>query len=64
VVRIACRHCLRAGQYRRAGLAERFGPVAGLPEVVEVLAADCPKRGIGQYSDPCGTYFPELVAKG
>jgi hypothetical protein len=38
--------------------------VAGLPEVVEVLAADCPKRGIGQYSDPCGTYFPELVAKG
>jgi hypothetical protein len=63
VVRIACRHCPHAGRYRRAGLAERFGPAAGLPEVVEVLAADCLKRGIGQFSDPCGTYFPDLVAE-
>jgi hypothetical protein len=63
VVRIACRHCPRAGRYRRASLAERFGPAAGLPEVVEVLAADCPKRGIGQFSDPCGTYFPDLIAR-
>jgi hypothetical protein len=44
-------------------LAERFGPAAGLPEVVDVLAADCSKRGIGQYSDPCGTYVLDLMAK-
>lgn len=63
VVSIACRHCPRAGRYRRAKLAERFGPAAGLPEV-EVLAADCPKRGIGQFSDPCGARFPDLPSQG
>jgi hypothetical protein len=61
VVRIACRHCPRAGRYRRASLAERFGPAAGLPEVVEVLAADCPRRGVGRFRDPCGAHFPDLV---
>jgi hypothetical protein len=48
----------RAGRYRRTGLT------AGLPEVVDVLAADCPKRGVGQFSDPCGTFFPDIAAKG
>jgi hypothetical protein len=63
VIRIACRRCDRVGQYQRARLAERFGPTAELPEVLDHLAAGCPRRGIGRFSDPCGARFPDLVAK-
>jgi hypothetical protein len=44
VVRIACCHCDWTERYRRAGLAKRFGPTAGLPDVLDLLAADCPQH--------------------
>jgi len=50
-----------AGRYRLAALIERFGPAAGLPDVLTTLSADCPRRGIGQFGGPCGTQYPDLV---
>jgi hypothetical protein len=60
IVRIACLRCDRAGQYRLAGLVERFGPAAGLPDVLWTLSADCPRLGVGQFGDPCGAHYPDL----
>jgi hypothetical protein len=60
VVRVTCRRCDRAGQYRLAGLVERFGPAAGLPDVLEALAADCPQRDVNRFGDPCGAWFADL----
>lgn len=60
VVRVACEACGRAGSYRLSSLVERFGPAAGLPDVLAVLAADCPRRGAGRFSDPCGARFTGL----
>jgi hypothetical protein len=51
VVRVASTRCDRAGRYRLAGLIDRFGP-----------AADCPRWGINRYGDPCGVYYPGLLA--
>lgn len=57
LVRIQCDACGRWGQYAYARLVERFGPAAGLPDVLSALAGGCPRRGAGQYSDPCGARF-------
>jgi len=50
----------RAGRYRLPALLERFGPAAGLPDVLAALAADCPRRGAGRFSDTCGARFTNL----
>lgn len=61
VLRVTCEACGREGRYGLAGLIDRFGPAAALPDVLAVLAADCPRRGTGRwFSDPCGTRFPDL----
>lgn len=54
LVELECPRCGRAGRYRRAGLMQRFGPAAGMPDVLATLSGDCPRRGVGQYGDPCG----------
>jgi hypothetical protein len=64
VVRVTCRRCDRAGRYRLAGLVERFGPAAGLPDVLEALAADCPQRDVNRFGDPCGALFADLWPRG
>src|SRR3712207_3431786 len=63
VVRVECRHCPRADRYRPAELIERFGPAAGLPEVLAALTADCPRWQDWQPAGPYGTSFPDLVPK-
>lgn len=57
VVRLACRKCDRAGQYRRAALLKRYGNMK-LPDL-RVEIARCSK--IGSMSDGCGVYFVELA---
>lgn len=57
VVRLACRKCGRAGQYRRAALLKRYGSVK-LPDL-RVEIARCAK--MGSMSDGCGAYFVELA---
>ena len=61
VVRIACTKCARAGAYRLARLADRYGAEAAMNSVLTMLSADCKlaeqrRPGI----DRCGAYFPDL----
>ena len=58
VVRLACRKCDRAGQYRKAALMTRYGANMKLPDL-RVEVARCPK--MGSMSDGCGVYFVELA---
>jgi hypothetical protein len=60
VVRLDCRHCLRSGRYRLAVLIERYGPAAGLPEV---LSADCPRRQDWRFHGPYGAVFRDLMTR-
>lgn len=61
LVKLACKKCGRAGRYRRDTLIARFGPEAGLPDVLADLAA-CRKRG--KYSDPCQATYVDLTPNG
>jgi hypothetical protein len=58
VVRLDCRHCDRTGGYGLAGLMRRFGPAAGLPEVLVALSADCPAGRTAASTDPAALAFP------
>lgn len=58
-VRLACGRCGRSGQYRKAGLLERFDGDKPMPDVLVALA-NCERRG--DCSDPCGVHFPDLSA--
>jgi hypothetical protein len=62
VLRVACRKCDRAGQYRVAKQIARHGPDANLVDWKDALTADCPKRASDRIAlmDPCGAWFPDL----
>jgi hypothetical protein len=55
---VACHSCPRRGRYRVTRLIDRHGAGKGLPELREMLAADCPKWN-GSLN-PCGAYFPKV----
>ena len=57
-VRLACRRCERRGQYRRATLVQRFGADASMPDVLHRVS-ECPR--VGNASDPCGAFYPDLA---
>ena len=63
VVRIDCRYCDLTERYGLAGLVRRFGPAAGLSDVLEALSADCPRRQNWHSTGPCGAGFPDLVPR-
>ena len=62
-VRVACTRCSRFGKYQLPALIRRYGPAAGLPEVLAELSRDCQRRIDGQQADLCGAYFPGLGVK-
>ena len=45
VLCVACADCDRATYHRLADLLDRFGPAAGVAEVLVALTEDCPKLG-------------------
>jgi hypothetical protein len=61
---VACRKCARHGRYKVAGLIAHHGADANLPDLREVLAADCPRMKSGSLSDQCGVYYPRLPERG
>ena len=61
VVRIACRDCPRIGRYRLAVLAERFGAEADLWDVLEAIAAACPRSRERHPGRRCEAYYPDLA---
>jgi len=61
VVRIECTTCGWADQYRLVALMARFGPAAGLSDVLFVLSADCPRQQEWRFTGSCVASFPEPV---
>jgi hypothetical protein len=59
LVRLRCDLCKRAGAYRLARLAVKFGSEILLDDLVLRLSADCPWRDDPRGSR-CGAYFADL----
>ena len=62
VVRFACRECPRAGRYRLAALAERFGADADLQDVLAAVSASCRARTERHRGMACAAYLPDLAS--
>jgi hypothetical protein len=60
LVRFACRDCPRAGRYRLAVLAERFGATADMADVLEAMAASCTRSQERHPARRCEAYSPDL----
>jgi hypothetical protein len=60
VLAVACSRCDRAGRYRLDTMIARHGPDFGIPELLRLLSADCPKRHSLSAYDLCGVHCPEL----
>ena len=59
VLRVERANCDRHGQYRVEQLFVRLAPEAKLTDWLAELTADCPRKG--NWSDACGTQFPDLL---
>jgi len=57
---VACGRCDRRGRYNLARLVERHGAAKGLPDLRDVLAADCPRQKAQSIYDLCRVHYPEL----
>ncbi len=52
MVRLKCSKCGRSGQYRKTELIDRYDADVRLPDLLHMIAADCPKTdALG--NDPC-----------
>jgi hypothetical protein len=60
VVRLACTHCPRKGQYRKVALMMRFGKDMSLP-TLRTLIAKCDRED--KLGSACGIYYVELARK-
>jgi hypothetical protein len=45
---MACRKCERRGRYRVAGLIQRCGVDVSLPELKDIIAADCRRQKLDE----------------
>lgn len=57
---VKCTRCPRHGKLLVAGLLERFGPDAALPEVLRSLAEDCPQHQSPNLAHQCDVMSPTL----
>src|SRR5262249_981825 len=63
VFRVACSKCERVGRYHVAKLVGRHGANIGLPDLRDIIAADCPRQvGPGATWDLCAAFYPDLPA--
>jgi hypothetical protein len=61
VLEVACNRCDRRGRLNVDRLIAERGPQFPVPELRQVIAADCPRMIEGKISDPCGVHFPGLA---
>ena len=61
MVRLACRHCDRRGQYHRSTLAARFGTDISLPDLRARLVDEAGCQRQHNFSAPCGAFYPDLA---
>jgi hypothetical protein len=59
-LRLACDKCGRVGQYSLARLIERHGKDGRVADLLDTVAADCPKRMAANFSDRCDARCPDL----
>jgi hypothetical protein len=57
MVRLACDHCPRRGQYRKDTLIARFGADVLMPDVRHLIA-QCPRKDAPGAA--CGVYYADL----
>lgn len=66
LVRVRCVLCDRAGQYRLARLAAKWGSELGLEELLDRLSSTCPYprptqlQKLRKYQPACGIYLIDL----
>jgi hypothetical protein len=61
VLVLAWSRCDRAGRYALDSLIARCGPQFGIPDLLRLLSANCPKRQSVSAYDLCGVHCPELT---
>jgi hypothetical protein len=61
MVRLACTHCERRGQYRKSTLLARFGPDYGLVSKRLELAVGCPRIPVPSIHEHCRVIYPDLI---
>lgn len=59
-VELKCWSCEREGVYRKGKLVDRFGAASGLVNVLNVLAADCPRNVKKETGKGCGAHYSNL----
>jgi len=62
-VRISCTKCGRQGRYSRESFLELVGAETELPDALERISADCPKRQSAEAYDQCMALYSDLLAK-
>jgi hypothetical protein len=65
IVRVACRHCPRRGQYRIERLIAAYGRETTYEELLTDLSSDCTCASDRTGRSGCrGAYFPDLTDRG
>ena len=60
-VHVVCDKCERRGLYSKDRLIVRYGAEIGLPDLLNRIAADCPRVVNLLGNDLCGAHYPELL---
>jgi hypothetical protein len=60
MVDVACNRCSRRGVLSAARLAAEHGADMPGPELLRILAADCPRMQAAEFHDVCGIHMPQL----
>jgi hypothetical protein len=58
MLEVACHSCPRRGRYRLTRLIDRYGAGMELPELKQLLSADCPRHANTSFYNRCAVYFP------
>jgi hypothetical protein len=64
VLDVACNRCDRRGKVKTARLVAEHGAAMAVPDLLRIIAADCPRMRAGRTHEPCGVHLPGLVALG
>jgi hypothetical protein len=61
-IEVSCRACPRHGRLRTDRLLDEHGPAMGMPELLRILAGDCPGLGASAVYERCDVHCPTLSA--
>jgi predicted secreted protein len=59
LLRVACDQCARSGQYRVLRLIAEHGEEMALPDLLRIIAADCPENRGSLNNSHCQAYYPD-----